>query len=685
MFSRQIVRAAGVRARIFAILFAAASVQSQAGAQAMEPASLKAVLAEVQAMPLAPALSEEDLSRRSRLRDVKLSPDGRFVAYLDLDGPSASLFLLDVESGARRKLAGGLGRGEVQWSDNDSLFLDSGDALSAMSLKDAGLHPVVAFDRKRGQRFLGVDLPRHAALTEEFDRAEQRYRLLRVDADGKRTLLYEGGRRLRDYLLDDGGKLAFTVAQDENYVQIVSRLQDGAWVEVSRCKRRRACTLVAASPDGSRLTMLSEYGDDRRQLVELDLANRQTRILHTDPLGLSDLRNVGVSPESGKPLFAWYDMPYRRNYGLTPEAAVAASDIARAFPASNITIGASEAAPRWLLTERGARLNAERYWLYERRTHAFSQILRQERAASTAIPEQQLARKIALHYRASDGMLVHGYLSLPPGRDPARLPMLTMVHGGPWSEFDSGYSTLVQLLVNRGVAVFQPNFRASTGYGARYMLAPKDDFGNGRVQADIVEGVRWLLAQGVGDRRRLAIMGDSFGGYSTLLALTHTPELFRFGMATVPPSDFASTMTLAANAGATQDSGEMPFALVLREMGIDMANPEVLEKMRRGAPAAHPEKIAAPLLILAGARDDKVDIAGVMQYAARLQALGKPVSLLVDPDEGHNPKKAIVRQAYVYLLGQLLHQHLGVTAPAAATPELTKYLEQSMKMRGALK
>ena len=79
--------------------------------------------------------------------------------------------------------------------------------------------------------------------------------------------------------------------------------------------------------------------------------------------------------------------------------------------------------------------------------------------------------------------------------------------------FENDYNSLVQTLVNRGYAVFQPNFRSSTGYGDKYMLAPKSDFGNGRVQADIIEGVQWLVANGVGDKRKLAIMGDSFGGY----------------------------------------------------------------------------------------------------------------------------------------------------------------------------
>jgi dipeptidyl aminopeptidase/acylaminoacyl peptidase len=139
---------------------------------------------------------------------------------------------------------------------------------------------------------------------------------------------------------------------------------------------------------------------------------------------------------------------------------------------------------------------------------------------------------------------VHGFLTLPPGRAAATLPLLTLVHGGPWSHLDADYSALVQLLANRGYAVFQPNFRASTGYGERYMLAPGADFGNGRVQADIIDGVRWLLAQGVGDARRMGIIGASFGGYSTLLALSHTPDLFQVGIALQPPTDFVRGLRL---------------------------------------------------------------------------------------------------------------------------------------------
>jgi dipeptidyl aminopeptidase/acylaminoacyl peptidase len=649
-------------------------------AQAAPPQPLKDILARNKAAPAAPLLKEEDFSRRSRVRDVKLSPDGAWAAFQETDGQNTSLNVINTVTQEKRTLLPTITRGaEVHWTpDSGMLFIDSGDAVSVLSLKDGASSRVAALDRKLGQVFQMVDITGRSALVEENDRAAKQYRLVRIGADGSRAVIFEGERKLNDFLLDAAGQPQFSVSLDSDYKQIVQRKRDGKWTEVARCKRLRACSLVAASVDANKLTMIVNHEDDRKALVEIDLGTQKARVIHTDPQALADLRGVSLSP-ARKALFAVYDMPRRRNYGLTPEAKKAAADIERRFPETNVTIAASESSPRWLLTERGARLNAERYWLYERSTGKVSEILQQQRALSEPIPEPQLAAKIALHYKASDGRLVHGYLSLPPGKDAATLPMLTMVHGGPWGSFDNGYTTLVQALVNRGVAVFQPNFRASTGYGDKYMLAPGSDFGNGRVQADIIDGVRWLLANGVGDRKRLAIMGDSFGGYSTLLALTHTPDLFQFGMATVPPTDFASTLQRAA-AGRE----EVPFSVTLAEMGIRLEDPATLTTISAAAPAQHADKVSKPLLILAGGKDDKVDISAVTDYVARLQGAGKPVSLLVDADEGHNPRKPMTRQAYAYLIQQLLHKHLGAPAPAAPTAELSRYLEQNMKVNGAL-
>ncbi|MDL2353944.1 MAG: prolyl oligopeptidase family serine peptidase [Pseudomonadota bacterium] len=648
----------------------------------LETSALHQLAARNLALPAAPHLEEADLSRRSRLREVTLSPDGAWVAYLEAGDTSASLQLLNLATQQSKPLLAGLGRARLHWSrDSLALFVDSGDALSLVRIGDGASTRLAAFDRAQEQRFVRVDPSRpQSALVDEFDAAAQRYRLARIGADGVREVLYEGAHKLLDFLQDSQGQPSFIRTLDERYRQQVVRRQDGKWSAVTLCPPQRACELVAASADGRRLTMLQPAAGDLTALVQLDLAGNSRRVLHSDPAALADLERVTVSVRTGEPLFAVYDAPHRRNLGLTAPARQGAADIARRFPDAAISIDAGAA--RWLLTERGARLSQERYWLYDPQRRSVAPILQRARALGQPLPEAQLADKIALHYRASDGALVHGYLSLPPGKDASRLPLLTMVHGGPWGAFDGGYTTLVQLLVNRGVAVFQPNFRASTGYGGQYLRAPKGDFGNGRVQADIIDGVHWLVANGIGDPRRLAIMGDSFGGYATLLALTHTPELFQFGMAMVPPTDFARTMRAAAAGPAAP--GEMPFALKLADYGVDVGDAAAMARIASESPAANTAKVSKPLLVIAGGKDKMVDIAGVTDYVARLQGSARPVSLLVDPDEGHNPRKPILRQAYVYLLLRMLHQHLGGPPVPAPSVELAAYLAQTMKANGSL-
>ncbi len=449
-----------------------------------------------------------------------------------------------------------------------------------------------------------------------------------------------------------------------------------------RCKRLVACSLVATDQTHQHLQMMSSDEGGRTSLVDHDLATGKTRPLHADPDHMADLAGVVQLPATGQVVFASYDLPYRHNAGLHAVTKTAQRDIAARFGENNISIAIGALDRPWLITESGARLAQARYWLYRRAQHVFTPILQAERLQGAPLPEMYLAAKIALHYRATDGTMLHGYLSLPPGKNAASVPLMTMVHAGPWYHVDADYQSLVQLLVNRGVAVFQPNFRASTGYGERYLRAPGADFGNGMVQRDIIDGVRYLLANGVGDSRRLAIMGDSFGGYSTLMALTHTPTLFQFGLATVPPPDFAAAMRTAASVHPGE--GKMPFATNLADLGIDIGNASQMQAIGDSAPVRHVASLGRPLVLLAGARDDKVPIASINDYVARLQEARKPVTLLIAPDEGHNLRKPLTRLAYVYLLEQLLASYLGSPAPAAPSADLAAYLQQTIKVNDAL-
>lgn len=644
--------------------------------------SLKAAAVASERLAPAPLLAPDDFSRPLGMRQVRLSPDGRRVAYLEAEGDGAALSVLDTATGRARRLLGIGPETGLHWAgDGRLLFAVNEDSVSALDVQDGSSRRISPLGGAHARRFAGVDpaLPRHL-LVRERDPASGRHRLLRMDADGAAQLLVEDARPIDDFLIDASGALRMIRVRDAQQRQLVLRFDAGTWTEAARCLPFRACTLLAFSHDGKRVLMRTVQADDRQVLSELPLAGGAARVLHADPLALADLDSVVLEPRSRRALLAAYGLPLRRHYGLDPAARLAAQDIARLLPGAALRI---EASPRqWLLAERGARLSQPRYWLYDPAKRSLTEILREERSRAQPLPEARLALTLPLQYQASDGAAVHGFLTLPPGRAAASLPLLTLVHGGPWSHVDGDYSALVQVLANRGYAVFQPNFRASTGYGERYLRAPGADFGNGRVQADIIDGVRWLLGRGVGDARRLGILGASFGGYATLLALSHTPDLFQVGIALQAPTDFARSLRLAAARPASH--GEAPFSAMLAAYGIDPGDTAAMRRIEADEPRAHTDKLRTPLLITAGAGDDKVDLAAVTDYTARLLARGHPVSLLVAPGEGHTIRGPLARRAQLHLVLRMLQAHLGGPPVAAPDQDLAAYLGRNLRANGAL-
>jgi dienelactone hydrolase len=643
--------------------------------------TLAPLLARNAALPPAPRIPSDAFERRSRLHAVRLSPDGTLVAYLDGDGAKASLHVLDTRTQVARRLLALPGQAALFWSgDSGTLFLAMPDGISAVSLADGSSYKLAAFDGRAEHRLFPADAghARHVLMA-TYTAASGAYRLERMDTQGQRELLYQG-EQLSGFLLDAHGRLSFSMTVASDGMRSIKRRQAVGWQEVLRCQRVDECTLVAAVPDASRLSMLMAQHGDRSVLVEIDLAQDKRRVLHADRAALADIRRVISDADQRTPLFAMFESPMLHHAGLTPLARRAVADIDRQFGHGGVFIEAARGGATLLLSESGSRLSQDRYWLYDSARRSTREILHAQRAAGLPLPPGQLAQTSAIHYRASDGVLVHGYLTLPPGKVASSMPLLTLVHGGPWERVNAAYVPLVQLLANRGVAVFQPNFRASVGYGLHYMTAAGGDLGNGRVQADIIDGVRWLLRQGVGDRQRLAIAGHSFGGYATLLALTYTPELFQFGMAIAPSPDFARTLrTIAKGPG-----GDQALPLRLQDLGVDLQDGAVMRTLEAAAPVRHTDQVGKPLLIMAGARDSMVQIASVTDYVARLQLSGKPVSLLVDPEEGHNPRLLLYRQATVYLLEKLLQQHLGGPTPAAPGAQLDTYLRQTLKANRAL-
>jgi dipeptidyl aminopeptidase/acylaminoacyl peptidase len=652
------------------------------------PTGLRSAIAAQRVLPRAPQLPRAAFLENRGLAAVRLSPGGDYVAYLREQGESRSLFLLPTAGGKPRVLVARTQAEQLFWSrDGRWLFLRAPKVLASVSVEGrAGVRVPMGGAERRGTMKIDPSQPAAVLLRERASAGKDaRWRIVRMDVRGKRTVLREDTRWVHDIALDARGRIV-ALARFEGQDNALHRVRaDGSLREVLRLVSKESLELLAAMPDGSLLMAgsagSSAPGGDLRRVLQLTPDNR-LQTVHADPRHEADLDEVIVDPVSSMPVVASYRSTVAASYGIGSAQPVVAI-IARRFPGRDIAlqVGAGGDAP-WLVAERAAALRDPRWYLFDPRSGQTRRILDEAATTAHSPKESQLARKLAVSYLASDGLRVHGFLLLPPGVDAAHAPLIAQVHGGPNNHFRTGYDGIAQFLANRGYVVFQTNFRGSTGHGRAYTFAPNGDYGNGRVQRDIVEGVRWLLAQGIGDKDRVGIVGHSFGGYSTLLGLTFQPELFKVGVAGSPPADLGWGMRWLIEAGDQGDLPDRSLKHTLAALSLDSTDPATYARLHAQSPQANASMMRRPLLIMAGGADRTVAIREVATYAATLKTLRRPVTLLVEPNGGHSPVDPLPREAYLFAMETMLQKHLGGSAPEPPGPRLRAYLRENLRLAG---
>lgn len=254
-----------------------------------------------------------------------------------------------------------------------------------------------------------------------------------------------------------------------------------------------------------------------------------------------------------------------------------------------------------------------------------------------ARPELQGAPLVPMHpleIKARDGLTLPSYLTLPPGADTngdgkadKRVPLVLLVHGGPWARDGYGYNGTHQWLANRGYAVLSVNFRASTGFGKKFLNAGNKQWGLA-MHNDLLDAVDWAVKQGVTSSDKVAIMGGSYGGYAALAGVTFTPTTFACAVDIVGPSNLE---TLLATIPPYWEAGR-------KQMYSRMGDPTTEEGraiLRAASPLYKADQIVRPLLIGQGANDPRVKQAESDQIVSAMKAKNIPVTYVLYPDEGH--------------------------------------------------
>lgn len=271
------------------------------------------------------------------------------------------------------------------------------------------------------------------------------------------------------------------------------------------------------------------------------------------------------------------------------------------------------------------------------------------------INEEHMAEMKPITYKSRDGLTIHGYLTLPKGREAKNLPVVINPHGGPWARDEWGFNPEVQLLANRGYAVLQMNFRGSTGYGREFWMKSFKQWGK-TMQDDITDGVEWLKKEGIADPDRIAIYGASYGGYATLAGITFTPELYACAVDYVGVSNMFTFMN-------TVPAYWEPFKKMMYEMVGDPKADSLL--LREASPVFFVDRIQCPLFIAQGATDPRVNKAESDQVVEALKARGIEVQYMVKDNEGHGFHNEENRFEFYAAMDKFLEQHIGSGRTAA--------------------
>jgi dipeptidyl aminopeptidase/acylaminoacyl peptidase len=606
-----------------------------------------------------------------------ISPDGRWLSYIKPWHGHANVFVRPVGSKKERPVTRDSVRSisSYWWSADGKRILwiqdragDENYHLFVASITDTSSKALDLTPFKNVEVEL-LSLPAatpNTAIITMNNRNPELADAYRVDlTTGKLELAATNPGSFVGYVSDPGNKVRAAIAIDSSghYSLWARDSEQTTWRMVKTYSVEDRITPTRFAANGE-LYAISNQGSDLNRLVSIDLVSGRETIVDSDPLGQSDIDRVLFDDLTGELLMTRYIGDTARMYAKTPDMR-RLLEATRRMGGGVVEMGnGTRDRSRWIVTLHTPTRPAVTY-LYSKATGRLEKLYEPR----PWLAKYKFAPMRPVAFTARDGTPVSGYITLPLGKAPRNLPLVVLVHGGPWGDRDKWeFRSDVQLLANRGYAVLNVNYRGTTGLGKRFARAAKKQFA-GAMHTDLLDGVAYLAKQGLIDTTRVAIMGGSYGGYATLVGLTFTPDKFACGV------DYAGTSNLVTLLESFPPSWKpflprswYPFVGDPRD-SADRAD------MIARSPLFRADSARAPLLIFQGANDPRVTKTQADQIARAWHRRGIPVTYLLASNEGHGWGEAETALAVNRATEQFLGRCLGGRVQATASPTVEAALK----------
>ena len=602
----------------------------------------------------------EDFFRNSERTGYQLSPDGSYISYMAPYKDRLNVFVRRVDetdehairitNETERSVAG------YMWADNQRLLYMK-DTAGDENYQLYGVHrdgsddrAYTAFDGVRTSLIDDLEEQQGVVMIGMNKRNPEVFDPYRLNIEtGELTLLAENPGNIQGWMTDHDGHLRVATAiVDGVNTQILYRdTEDEPFKPVLTTNFRDVVSFMEFTPDNKEVYAATNLHRDKTILVRMNPATcEELEVLYENER--YDIASISYSRKRKKLLSVYctgHKEPVRHYFDAEEEQL--RQRIKAHFPNQRYGIADTDKAEENYLIYVGGDRTRGSYWHYNALTDEAKKIA----DLAPWIKSDEMNAMHPVCYTTRDGLQIEAYLTLPDGLTPdtaKQLPVVVNPHGGPWARDCWGYSSEVQFLSNRGYAVFQMNFRGSTGYGRHFLEASYKQWGL-KMQDDITDGVKWLIEQGIANPKRIAIYGGSYGGYATLAGLTFTPDLYACGIDYVGVSNLFTFMQTIP-----------PYWRPMLEMMYEqVGHPEHdADQLAATSPALHADKIKVPLFVAQGANDPRVNKAESDQMVEALRQRGVVVEYMVKDNEGHGFHNQENRFDFYRAMERFLKAHL---------------------------
>ena len=602
----------------------------------------------------APRIPMEDFFRNPEKSSFRISPSGERIAYMKPWKTRMNVFVLDMKNDKETRLTSSEDRGVYgfTWlSDKRIAYVkdDGGDEnmhIYAVDIDGTNEIDLTPFDNIQA-RFIDdlEDDPDYViiGINKRDPQLHDPYRL-NVN-NGELEMIAENPGNISEWMTDHDGKLRVALTSDGVNTSLLYRDSESEKFQTILTTDFK----VSVSPlfftfDNKNLYVSSNRGRDKSGIFEFDISKVEEGklIFEHDQVDVSRLmysrkRKVltGVSYTVAKNDMVFFDA-WREDIQKKLETK---------FPEYEVGITSFSKDETKAIVVTYSDRSRGTYYYYDVETNKLTSLGK----VSPWLDEDHMAEMRPVEYKSRDGLTIHGYLTLPKGSAGKNLPVVINPHGGPWTRDSWGYRSEIQFLANRGFAVFQMNYRGSTGYGREFWEISFKQWGK-TMQDDITDGVKWLIDEGIADPNRIAIYGASYGGYATLAGLAFTPDLYACGVDYVGVSSLFTFM-----------ESMPPYWELYRSMLYEMVgHPEDDQELLASAsPLLHIDKIKAPLFIAQGANDPRVKKSESDQIVEALKTAGIDVPYMVKDDEGHGFYNQENQFDFYREMEKFLQKHIG--------------------------